>query len=340
MFNRAAEPETPKFTLFFVYLISYIPISVGVLLFMPASADIWGLVGFTVSFALSFVIVIYALAASPKVGVRFFLIGQLIALGIVFIFLNGVIFLAGTVSSGILLILILPSCLGLVLFNMLVCLLFRFSGSGRYWTTSGLFALCVAVIFIIFLPGSIVQGQLNHLISIREVQDIYIYSNAAYYITNRQSGIFRMSSDGIVSKIVDAESIRIGQGPESTFYAKGKMCYYKSKGVWRRINLDTNEIEEYPQFEKERWRVGTLRDPVDNSEGIPLDCVVIGDGYIYFSTERGLFRAKLDRRRKERLIEGNISVFDIRWPVVTYYDRKLQKVLKQDLRSVPRENRG
>jgi outer membrane protein assembly factor BamB len=161
------------------------------------------------------------------------------------------------------------------------------------------------------------------LIAKEEVQYIYRYKEDVYYNSNRYDGVYRLGPGGEIEKIQNIP--RIKKRTDINLWLEDNLLYFIKDGKWHSLNLDTGQVKEQPGFQVEYasyfdHRHDFLEDCVSEKLGYINYCKVFSDGYIYFSTDNGLYRTRQGGGEPELLASGGITMFDIKGDRVKYYD--------------------
>ena len=225
--------------------------------------------------------------------------------------------------------------LGIVVFlciNLLLLSVYGLAGQNAGKVVTGLLIFLVCVSFIRLLPVSIDTTRTFMLRANEEVQYIFRYKDDIYYNSNRYDGVYRLSPGGEIEKILDTPRIKkrtdINLWLEDNllyFIKDGKWYSLNKDGKWHSLNLDTGQVKEQPDFQVKHvrysdYRNDFLEDYVSEKLGFIYYCKVFSDGYIYFSTDNGLYRTRQGSGEPELLVNGDITMFDIKGDRIKYYD--------------------
>lgn len=195
-----------------------------------------------------------------------------------------------------------------------------------------IFALTV-VSFVHYYPHSVQWSETNKFERNQEFQVAYRYKDAIYYASSRREGIYKTTSKGETTKIVDS-CIPTYKG-DITLWVDGNEAYFKYNSEnWKSINLDTLDVKNRPDFiidnsayQKQEYAFignGTVQDKI----GYVVGSQVGKDGYIYFLTgsthegiKPGIYRVKVNSKEYKLLVESeNITMFDVADGLLSYYD--------------------
>ncbi len=208
--------------------------------------------------------------------------------------------------------------------NLLFLALYHLAGRQAKKIIIGMTVILIGACVLHNLPRSIDVTRANMLRANSEIQIIYRYKNDLYYASNRYNDIHRLGADGKIFKI--HETPRIKKRDDITLWLDDNMLYFHSKGKWYCMNLDTGSIVEAPSFQADGAKHLDRRyDFLGNHEyrqkiGYINHCKIHSDGYIYFSTNEGLYRTRPGSDVAVPLIRGEIPFFDIYGDRIIYYD--------------------
>jgi hypothetical protein len=220
--------------------------------------------------------------------------------------------------------------------NLIFIIVFRIAKKNAFNIVMGLMIILVAFPSLYMLNRSIDVTKMNALEKSKEIQFAYRYNDDVYYTSSKIEGIYRMSPNGETVKIQDTP--RINDVTNVTFWIDKSTAYFLNNSKWYSVNLDTNEVKESAEFKigyetyfnNQYQFLGGYE--YQRKIGYIYHSQIIGDGYIYFSADKGLYRTKVTSENPELLVEGNITLFDIVNGVISYYDvNKIPRVNKVPL---------
>jgi Flp pilus assembly protein TadD len=229
--------------------------------------------------------------------------------------------------------------------NVMAYLLFILVKRGKEIAAAGVFIVSILMMWATITPYMITMEKLDDLVEHGIEQRIYRYRENYYFVGNKKPGVFKLTPDGSVSRIIDSDT-RIADhnaqiqtmDHEDRFCVKENILYFKAGKEWEKYNLDNNEILAVENGEKEA-KCGFMNAP-DLTQILGVKpfieySQISDDGYIFYSNDEGLFKTRPVGGQPQILVSGPVTVFSVEEGMVTYYHVNRQRIEKQTIPVIP-----
>ena len=231
--------------------------------------------------------------------------------------------------------------------NVIAYLVFTFMKRAKEAAAACVCFLSIVIMWAIVAPHSLTMEKLDNLVEHGAEQRIYAYKNDYYFVGTNRPGVFKLSTDGLVNRIIDSDTRIIDHNTriqnmdyEDRFCVRENILYFKAGKAWKKLNLDNNEILAVPDGDKEA-KCGLLNTPnlsqILGAEPFIKHSQISDDGYIYFSNDAGLHRTRPAGGQPQMLVSEPVTVFSVEEDTVTYYHVDKRKIEKQKVAVSPRK---
>jgi len=225
--------------------------------------------------------------------------------------------------------------------NIAAFLFFTFVKKGKEIGVASIYLLSLAAMWAITVPPSMTTEKLNKLDEGKDEQRIYHYKDNFYFVGTDKPGVFMLSADGSVKKIIDSDTKIASYNaqmqddhPEDPFCVKENILYFRTQETWQKLNLDSNETLSVPGGRDEA-RCGYMNKS-DLTQILGVQSFIqfsqiSDDGYIYYSNDTGLYRIKPGKDRPRMLVSGPVTTFNVKDNIITYYHVEKKKIETQQI---------
>jgi Tfp pilus assembly protein PilF len=224
---------------------------------------------------------------------------------------------------------ILMLCWAFFVVNCIAWLLYVSLKRAKVYAAASIFILSIVFLWVWYGPWCSAVGQVDDLDVKRNNQRICKYNEDYYFINSNKPGVFMLTSSGSIKKIIESDT-QVQKGvTKDPFCLKESTLYFTDRDAWKSFNLTTKEVSQ-PLPPESNIACGFTPE-ADMGKMLGTDIHILysqisEDGWIYFSSDHGLYRTRPSSKDFSRVVAGQITIFDIDRDTVTYYTVGSKKV--------------
>ena len=302
---------------------SYVLFTLNVLFIRSWMPNIQDLVVFTILLGFAFALSLGSLLIEPARSRPIkFLAYHLVCVG-----MSSVFSILMMMQSPMAIILLL--CWAFFAINSIAWVLYVVLKRAKVYASASIFILSIVLLWVWYGPWCSTVGQVDDLEVKRINQRTYKYNQDYYFINSNKPGVFMLTSSGSVKKIIDSDT-QVQKGvTKDPFCLKGNTLYFTDRGAWKSLNLDTKEVSQ-PLPPESNIACG-FSPQADMGKMLGTDTYISysqisDDGWIYFSSDHGLYRTRPSSNDFFRIVAGQVTIFNIDRDTITYYTVDSKKV--------------